>query len=268
MSESRKDSKGSVADPLYVASFGKILQVLRAFSGGASSMGLTEISQKTGFNISAVQRFIYTLEKEGLVRRWQGGRRYCLAANVIEPGFCFHQSSGWLPAAWAPMGRLASDFQAEAELYVLDGGEVISLGGQTGGDPASSLVRIGGRRMPAYCTAAGRILLSARSDEEIRTRMSAINVTIQTPKTLISPGPILSKIQSAALLGYAIVDQEINMGEVAVAGMIRDPDPEAGAALSLTLSRAHWTLNQVEEKVVPALLAATKVLSQQRGVDA
>ncbi len=54
-----------VNNPLFVASVDKAFRILQTFSSGQQYLSLTELTQMTGMNKSAVQRFTYTLEALG-----------------------------------------------------------------------------------------------------------------------------------------------------------------------------------------------------------
>ena len=80
----------------------------------------------------------------------------------------------------------------------------------------STGVRIGAH-LPAYCSATGRVLLGQFADAEIARRIGRKPFPQRTPHTITRLAPLLAEIQAVRKRGYAISDQELELGMCALA---------------------------------------------------
>jgi hypothetical protein len=85
--------------PLFVSSFARGLQVLMAFGPGNPSMSLAELAEVAGMTRSAAQRFVFTLEALGYLRKEITGRRYHLTPKTLELGMRYVQTSSLVERA-------------------------------------------------------------------------------------------------------------------------------------------------------------------------
>lgn len=87
--------------------------------------------------------------------------------------------------------------------------------------PASS-------RIPAYCTAFGRVLLASLTDQRLSGKLSKIAITPLTPSTVTLPQRLRQILVQVRADGYALYDQEFKTGSRAIAVPVRN---SAGAVV-------------------------------------
>ncbi len=74
-------------DALFVASLGRGIRILEAFDQSPRSLGLAELTELTGMNRSAVQRFLHTWEQLGYLAKDPATRRFALTPRVLALGY-------------------------------------------------------------------------------------------------------------------------------------------------------------------------------------
>lgn len=107
---------------------------------------------------------------------------------------------------------------------------------------AEHIVRTGvriGARLPAYCSATGRILLGALQDAEIRAVIGQKPLHRRTPHTIVEPDLLLNAIDESRASGFAISDEELELGMRALAVPVRDIDGTIVAAVSVSAYSAR-----------------------------
>lgn len=107
---------------------------------------------------------------------------------------------------------------------------------------AEHIVRTGvriGARLPAYCSATGRVLLGALEDDEIRAIIGPKPLHQRTPHTIVEPGLLLNAIDESRASGFAISDEELELGMRALAVPVRDIDGTIVAAVSVSAYSAR-----------------------------
>jgi IclR family KDG regulon transcriptional repressor len=201
-------------------------------ANGGSPLGVVQIAELVGREKSQVSRTLRTLAEYGLVERDAetrgyrlGWRLYALAARAGEPKL--------LAAAEPALERLVRVLGERAHLSVLDGVDVLTVLSEA---PPRTVQATGwvGRRVPAYCTSAGRALLLDRSHEELEALFAGTTLERLGPSAPASVSELAERVDAARALGYALVDEEHEAGLVAVAAPVRDFTGRIVAALNVS----------------------------------
>lgn len=123
-------------------------------------------------------------------------------------------------------------------LAVLEGENVLFIARAEAEHIVSTGVRIGAR-LPAYCSATGRVLLGSLDDEDIREIIGDKALVQRTPKTIVKPALILREIGSSRTTGFAISDEELELGMRSLAVPVHDAGGKIVAALSVSAYSAR-----------------------------
>ena len=113
-----------------------------------------------------------------------------------------------------------------------------------------------GTRLPAWCTSMGRVMLAGMSVAE-RTELIARSAIRQnTPKTLTDPAKIEQAIAAAADTGYALVDEELELGLLSIAVPVRDRAGRVVAAINVPAQAARYTPDMLKDRALAPLQKA------------
>ena len=242
----------AASDREYVAGLEKGLAVIEAFERRQSALTVTEASELAGLSRAAARRCLRTLQRLGYAD--SDGKYYRLAPSVLRLGHAYVTSNA-LPRFVQPIIEAASErTQRSMSVAVLDRGEVLVV--------ARAHVRrslesgLGtGSRLPAYCSANGRVLLSALADPDIARLLKGITLRRLTARTKVQPRDILKEIRAVRARGYATNEQEVEAGVRTIAVPICDRSGTIIASLSLSAPVGEPARDALV-KLLPELQAA------------
>jgi IclR family pca regulon transcriptional regulator len=248
-----------IGDPNFMTSLARGLAVVRAFSDHRRSLTIPEISEATGFSRAAVRRCLYTLAKLGYVSA--GPRTFDLEPKVLELGHAYLSSSPLVPAAQPVLDRLCEAVRESCSVSILDGADILYVA------RSSTTVRIlsvdlgVGSRLPAYCTAMGRVLLAFQAEERLREYFAEAKFTACTKHTLTSPGRLMEQLAEVRKQGYAIVDQELEIGLRSISVPVKAKANTVIAAMNVGTQAARVSIAELRERIHPELQNAAHHLS-------
>jgi IclR family pca regulon transcriptional regulator len=264
-----------VSDGSFVQSLERGLIVIRALSA-PEPQALSEVARATGLSRAAARRFLLTLEQLGYVR--QSGGRFALTPRVLELGYAFLSSLTLPELAQPHLERLADAVQESSSVSILDGDDIVYVARV----PTRRIMSVSidvGTRFPAFATSMGRVLLAGLPDEEIDARLELADLPSLTSRTVTSTERLREEIERVRRDGYAIVDEELEVGLRSVAAPLRDRGGEVRAAINLSV-HAHRTsvadikrsllspLREAAAAIERDLAAASPPIRSARGIEA
>lgn len=248
-------------DPLQVASVAKAFQVLDAFGHATGELGLTELAALSGLDRSATQRFAHTLWRLGYLEKNERTRRFRLGKRVLDAAFNFLRSDGLVERATPALIELRQVCGERANLSLHDDTTMIyAIRQQTRREYfASSLI---GRRIPVFCTAGGRAVLSRLSEADASSIVARSDLSPLTARTICDPFAIMEKVRAAATDGFALAVEETTPGEITVGAAVMDAAGVPVAAVHIAASVADWTTSAFAERLGPLVTEAARSLSR------
>jgi IclR family transcriptional regulator, pca regulon regulatory protein len=236
-----------------IAGLEKGLAVIEAFDQDRPRLTISEVATRCGLTRAAARRYLITLEYLGYVS--SDRKMYSLSPKVLRLGQSYMHSAR-LPRIVQPeLHKLAYTLKEASSAGVLDGSDVICIAATEAGRLVSSTLQPG-TRVPAYCTANGRMLLSARPPAEVNAWLEQQTFEPLTPHTLVDIDAVRSEIARARTQGYATVDQEFELGLRTVSVPLKNYRGEVLAAMNISVQAARVSLAQLVETCLPALLQA------------
>lgn len=234
----------------FVASLAKGLNVIRVFGKDTPELSVTEVARATDTTRAAARRFLLTLHALGYVE--SDGRMYRLAPKTLELGFSFLNSHSWLSIASPLLDRLKDDLGESVSVTILEATEVVYLA-KFPADRVMTLSMDVGSRRPAWCTAMGRALIGELPDEEARRVLAASRLDAYTARTVCDPDALMAEFRKARQQGFALIDQELEDGLVAVSVPLRDSRGQVLAAANVCGHAAHLSVADLKKRCLPAL---------------
>jgi IclR family transcriptional regulator, pca regulon regulatory protein len=167
-----------------------------------------------------------------------------------------------LPVLAQPYLQAVRDEVGEsATLSVLDGDQVTFVGRVDSDRIVTMNVRLGAH-LPLYASATGRVLLAALPDEEIDRQLSGRVVERTTPHTVTDIAEIRTRILSAREAGFALTDEELELGVRSAAVPVVDAIGRTHAAFSLAVAAGRTSLDELRRRHVPVLQREAARLGQ------
>ena len=233
----------------------KGLAIIEAFGISRGPLTLTEAAQITGHTKAAVRRSLLTLCKLGYAV--QSGRQFRLAPRSLRLGHAYVASDALAKVAQPILERTSERTHESASIAVLDAQDAVFVARSTHRRSLSSGLGVGAR-LPAYCSATGRVLLSAMKPAEIEFLLNRMSRPALTPHTRVSIREILREIALVRSNGYAINDEELEIGLRSLAVPVRTGRGELIAAMSLSVSTSRMTRDGAIERLLPELETARR----------
>ena len=233
----------------------KGLAIIEAFGISRGPLTLTEAAQITGHTKAAVRRSLLTLCKLGYAV--QSGRQFRLAPRSLRLGHAYVASDALAKVAQPILERTSERTHESASIAVLDAQDAVFVARSTHRRSLYSGLGVGAR-LPAYCSATGRVLLSAMKLAEIEFLLNRMSRPALTPHTRVSIREILREIALVRSNGYAINDEELEIGLRSLAVPVRTGRGELIAAMSLSVSTSRMTRDEAIERLLPELETARR----------
>ncbi|WP_163851893.1 IclR family transcriptional regulator domain-containing protein [Pseudooceanicola aestuarii] len=192
-----------------IASFAKGLAVLECFTADAPRLAIKDVALATGLDRSTARRCLLTLTEQGYAEF--DGKFFTLTPRVLRLGSGALASLP-LPRIVQPWLDQMSDLLGQScSSAILDEGEIVFVARAAQQRIMSTGLMVGSR-LPAHCTAMGRVLLAGLPEEEARATVLAADLSPQTTYSLTDPEEILDRIATVRRDGYAFVNQEAAIG--------------------------------------------------------
>jgi IclR family pca regulon transcriptional regulator len=119
-----------------------------------------------------------------------------------------------------------------------------------------------GTQLPAIATAIGRVLLAELGADEIRQRLAATSIEQYTPLTRTQRADLEILLRQVHQAGYAMVDQELEIGLRSLGVPVRNRSGVAVAGLSISLLEAQLTTERIIERYLVPLQDAAEQITQ------
>lgn len=250
MAKTVKDQHGVESE--YMAGLGKGLAIIEAFEHRQSTLTVTEASEATGISRAAARRCLRTLLQLGYAEF--DGKYYRLSPRVLRLGHAY-VSSNPLPRFVQPIIEAASErTQHSMSVAVLDRHDVVVIARALVSRSLSGGLGIGSR-LPAYCSANGRVLLSELTDADLQRMIKQAPPRRLTAYTKINPSDILKEIKDVRTRGYALNDQEVELELRTIAVPVRNRAGHVVASLSMSAPPKGSSMKMLM-RVLPELEAA------------
>lgn len=242
-------------DPAFVTSLARGIDVLLAFGTGKQRMTISDVSKVTGMSRAAARRFLFTWASLGYLA--SDGRDYSLTPKVLALSSTYVTSTPFSVAAHKIVEEIADQSYNACSLCVLEGLEATFIARAATRRLVSTALQVGSR-VPAYCSSLGRVLLAGLTDAELDDYFEKAEIKAYTPHTITDVPKLKAIIRQARIDGYALVDQEMEIGLKSIAVPVRRPLGGVEAALGVG-SMIHSVEEMIEEPRLHLLAGAAEL---------
>ncbi|SAL56324.1 IclR family transcriptional regulator [Caballeronia peredens] len=228
----------------------KGLAIIEAFSTTTVRMTVAEAARLADVTRPAARRCLLTLVDLGYLSH--DGKFFTPLPRMLRLGGAYLSTSSLAQIAQPLLAAARDELQESVSLAVLDEGHSVFVGRAEAIRIVSTGAKLGGR-FPAYCSATGRVLLSHKSDGEIVRHISALPLRKLTSRTISDPEDVIAAIHRAQADGYAISDEELELGMRAMAVPVRNRLGGVEAAVSVSVSSARVSVEAMTRDFLPVL---------------
>jgi IclR family pca regulon transcriptional regulator len=234
-----------------IAGLDKGLQVIEAFDQERSRLTISEVAERTGLTRAAARRYLITLVHLGYAR--QQDKVFSLTPKVLRLGQSYLHSAR-LPRIVQPLlYRLAYSLGEAASAGVLEDDDLVCVAAVSAGRVVSATLQPG-TRVPAFCTANGRVMLASLPEAQLQAMLGRLKVEALTEHTIVNKERLLLEIARARSQGYVVVNQELELGLRTIAVPLRNFRGEIVAAMNVSVHESRMPVEDIVERCLPALL--------------
>jgi DNA-binding IclR family transcriptional regulator len=224
-------SQGARPQPQRLSSVATAIGLLKAFSEDETEFGISGLAKRLGLAKSTVHRLATTLVADGLLEQDPQSGQYRLGVALFRLGALVRRRMDVSNEARPFLFDLRKKTNETVHLAILDGTEIMYVYYLESTQAIRMRSDLGGRK-PAYCTAEGQAIL-AFGPPDVVDRIAKGGLRARTPQTITDPNKLLKALTLVRQRGYAMDDEESEIGMRCIAAPVRNDSGEVVAAVGV-----------------------------------
>jgi IclR family transcriptional regulator, KDG regulon repressor len=246
-----------------VQTLDRALDIIELLTMERNPVGVTEISHKLDLHKSTVHRLLNALAVRGYVQKEDLHSKYSLGLKFVEIGSQRLNHLELKIEAAPSLRRLAENTQQTVHLAILNGNEVVYIEKI---EPVSNMRMYSqiGKRVPVYCSALGKTLISEMSDDDVKKLLSGTDFRAFTVHTRSSVDQLIADIDSVCKKGWALDDEEHEEGIRCIAASVRDYTGKIIASVSVTGDRRIISPER-DNEIATLVMNTAAIISKRMG---
>lgn len=226
----------------------RLARLLDVIAGHEDPVSLKILSAETGLHPSTAFRILSSLAEHGLVERTARGN-YQLGVKLMQLGSRVHASVDIRKVALPLMEQLRDKLGETVNLTVCEGDEVVYIERSL----AKRMIRVEqviGSRAPLHVTAVGKLMLGDQGEAACRSYAKRSKLPAYTKNTHTKVTALLQDCIAATKNGYALDNEEAELGVGCIGTLIHDASGHVVAGLSVSAPierrRDEWIAQVME----------------------
>ena len=247
-----------MADKSGVQSVERIFQLIESLAAHPAGAGLQRLAQDTGLAKSTVHRLLASLVSLGYAAQDENGR-YRLTLKMFELSSGIVNSMDIMDVAKVHLERLAQRTGEAVHLVIRDGQDIVYIY-KTESGPMRMSSRVG-LRSPLYCTGVGKAILATLPADEVAQIWQHTTLQKLTAHTIVEFDALQAQLTEVRTNGYAIDDEENELGVRCVAVAIPGVGGRADSAFSISGLAPYMTPERIRRIATLAQDARTDIMA-------
>lgn len=248
------------AGPDFLEALARGIGILSAFNAEKRQMSLSDVARATDLPRATVRRSLYTLEQLGYLE--SDGKLFRLTPRILRLAGAYLGSAGHAAALQEACDALCRQLDEACSAAVLDGDAAVMVAHASPPRFMSSAPGVG-FRVPTFCSALGRVLIAGLDEPSRAAYLDALAPQPLTPKTVADKTALTQIFAKTEREGFALADQEAELGFRSIAVPVRRFDGRVVAALNIGVRIERATPKQMKEAFLPPLLQAAENLRER-----
>lgn len=241
-----------------VQSIDRMFNILELIADSDEGIGISELSSATKLHKSTVHRLVTSLIENGYVDQLDNSK-YTVTYKLYEIGSKVLSKVNLTDASREIIDRLANEIKEVVHLVVRNGNEIIYIDKKNPGSNSSIMGSRIGSSAPLYCTSVGKSMLFNSSDQELKEVWKESVIEKKTENTIVDFNSFKEEIYVSKSRGYAIDDEENEVGIRCVGAPIFDYGNNIVAAISLSGPVSRVSKDNIEKYYKPLTKAAYQI---------
>lgn len=239
----------------------KILTVLSASPNGLT---ISQLSEKTGLSISTAHRFLHALMDNELVVHNPATKHYRIGVQLLTLASPFLRGNRITGIARGYLTRLSEEWGKLVYLALFENGRTVCVDYATSFHNNSTQFYVQmGSHMPLNAAASAKVILCHLDEQDIKDRLTrAMPFTRFTEHTLLDLESLQADLALCRSRGFAICDEEMEIGMAAISAPIFHYSGEPIASLTVTAVKSPEIFSP---SLIESLKAAARGISRELG---
>lgn len=238
--------------------FAKGLQVIEAFNSAGEPLTIADVAHLTGLDRATARRCILTLIDSGYATA--DGRHFSLTPKILRLSQAYLHSP--LPTLLQPyLETLAEELEESCSSATLDGTDILYIA-RASRRRVMSIDLKAGTKLPAYCTSMGRVMLAALPPEQARDWLMKSQRTALTEYTVTDIEKLMDILARVRREGYAINDQELELGLCSIAVPLQNTAGKTIASLNIGTQAGRIDQARIINEFLPKMFNIQRELQQ------
>lgn len=251
-------------DKYLINSVLRATQVLNAFTHEKSSFTHTELSKTLGINNASLTRILYTLIYTDFLEKDLSTGNYRLTVKSFQIGSVYLSKVDFHTAAMPHLSELSAQYGETSNLAILNGNEVFFIDRVESSQSIRLKSNIGSK-LPAYCTALGKVLLAYQDNEFIDQFLQSTELKKYTPTTITEPKLFKEHLNEIKNQGYAIDNNEHQPEFKSTAAPIMDNTGKVIAGISIIAPAHRMQDTNLFNKLIDSIIETADKISHRLG---
>ena len=224
----------------------RMVSILDCFSLDEPSLGVREVSRKTGLSSSTTGRMMAYLNDLGILNQDPETLSYMMGSKVLAWAGIYTISSDIRSLALPVMVRLQEQTRETISLYVLEGNERVCVERLESPETVRIVARVG-RRIPLYAGSAGKVFLAFMAVDKAKQILEETDLVPMTKKTITERDDLWENLEKIRKQGFAVSKGEWILEASGVAAPVFDQDGKISAALTVSGPTQRFTEDRIRE---------------------
>lgn len=226
------------------------LACLEALAAAAKPQSVSEVALAMNVHRASARRILLTLQSLGYVSEDRG--LFVSAPKVLSLGRGMLGKSSLWSAVAPKVVELADRLNEPCSISVLEGLDILFVCRDS--TRRIYTARLGvGDRLPAHCTASGKVLLGSLPATDLDKRLRGVQLASYGPASITQTSTLKAALKDIRANGFATAVDEMEDGTLSIAVPIKERSGRTIAAMSVATHRSRKTPADLKKNVLPVL---------------
>ncbi|GLI39291.1 IclR family transcriptional regulator [Geobacter hydrogenophilus] len=239
-------------------------ELLEQFRGDVNELSLSELGRRLQLPKNNVFRLLATLESRRFIEHNSTTGSYRLGLKAFHLSRMVSRQMRLVSRARPTLEAMVRESNETVCLTVLRDFSIVCLDAVECSQPVRVVPPIG-MRLPAYCTAAGKIQLAHLPEDKVARFLAEHKLERNTPSTITDPASFLEHLQPLKEQGYAVSREELEVGVTCVAAPVHDYSSNVIGAVVLPGPITRFSEERINEVLIPLAKKGAEEISSQLG---
>jgi IclR family acetate operon transcriptional repressor len=245
---------------------GRVQSLVRAFGlldelAKSDSMTLSDLARLVGLPRSTTHRLLTTMEALRYVAFERATNRWSIGVQAFTVGTVFAQTRDLGKLGRSIMRSLMSEVHHCVNIAVPEGRGICYVG-QVAENGFLQTAARPGAVLPLHTTASGKVMMAHWSRPELDRYVQGTILKGRTERSIIDADRLRTELSKIHERGYAVDDEEHDMGLRCIAALVQDRYGMPRGALSISDRTSRLARNRLDELGPTLVLAAQQMTSE------